>query len=154
MPARRVYSSRSAGDALGARTPSWRASQGSGAAASCSPRARARSSRAAASSRATAGAPAGVRCAQVTSCPASRGRSSCSRRWCSTLEMDLARSIGAAVGDFQVLAERLAESRMLVGEPAAVGLDKHPAERRVGGSLVGAGLPEKACLARTWSVPA
>ena len=44
MPARRVYSSRSAGDAPGARTPSWRASQGSGLAARRSPRARARSS--------------------------------------------------------------------------------------------------------------
>jgi hypothetical protein len=51
------------------------------------------------------------------------------------------------VGDFQVLAERLAESRMLVGEPAAVGFDKHPAERCVGDSLVGAGLPEEARLA-------
>ena len=51
------------------------------------------------------------------------------------------------VGGFQVLAERLAESRMLVGEPAAVGLDEHPAERCVGGSLVGAGLPEEAFLA-------
>jgi hypothetical protein len=50
------------------------------------------------------------------------------------------------VGDFQVLAERLAESRMLVGESAAVGLDKHPAKRCVGGSLVGAGLPEEAFL--------
>ena len=51
------------------------------------------------------------------------------------------------VGDFQVLAERLADSRMLVGEPAAVGLDEHPAERCVGGSLVGAGLPQEARLA-------
>ena len=51
------------------------------------------------------------------------------------------------VGDFQVLAERLAEGRVLVGEPAAVGLDEHPAERCVGGRLVGAGLPEEACLA-------
>jgi len=44
------------------------------------------------------------------------------------------------VGDFQVLAERLAESRLLVGEPAAAGLHEHPAERCVGGSLVGAGI--------------
>ena len=58
------------------------------------------------------------------------------------------------VGDFQVLVERLAESRMLVGEPAAVGLDEHPAKRCVGGSLVGAGLPEQACLACNGSVPA
>lgn len=33
------------------------------------------------------------------------------------------------IGDFQVPAERLAESRMLVGEPAAASLDEHPAER-------------------------
>ena len=69
MPARRVYSSRSAGDAPGARTPRWRASQGSGLAAMRSPRARARSSRAAASSWATGGALAGVRCAQVDVVP-------------------------------------------------------------------------------------
>ena len=69
MPARRVYSARRAGDAAGARTPRWRASQGSGLAARCSPRARARSSSAAASSWATAGALAGVRWAQVTSVP-------------------------------------------------------------------------------------
>jgi hypothetical protein len=36
---------------------------------------------------------------------------------------------------------------MLVGEPAAAGLDEHPAERCMGGSLVGAGLPEDAFLA-------
>jgi hypothetical protein len=30
------------------------------------------------------------------------------------------------VGDFQVHAERLADSHMLVGEPAAVSLDEHP----------------------------
>ena len=49
MPARRMYSSCSAGDAPEARTPSCRASQGWGLAA--------------ASSAATAGAPEGVRCA-------------------------------------------------------------------------------------------
>jgi hypothetical protein len=49
------------------------------------------------------------------------------------------------VGDFQVLAERLAECRLLVREPAAVGLDEHSAERRVGRRLVWAGLPEEAC---------
>src|SRR5690242_11631962 len=54
------------------------------------------------------------------------------------------------VGHFQVLIERLANSRMPVGEPAAVGLDKHPAERCVGGGLVGAGLPEEAPFAGDW----
>ena len=36
------------------------------------------------------------------------------------------------VGDFQVLVQRLADSRMPVGEPAAVGFGQHPAERYVG----------------------
>src|SRR5690349_16593848 len=39
------------------------------------------------------------------------------------------------VGDLQVLVERLAESRLPVGEPAAVGLGEQPSERRVGGGL-------------------
>jgi hypothetical protein len=36
---------------------------------------------------------------------------------------------------------------MLVGEQAAASLDEHPAERCVGGGLIGAGLPEEAFLA-------
>jgi hypothetical protein len=51
------------------------------------------------------------------------------------------------VCDFQELVERLAGSRMTVGEPAAVGLDEQQAERCVGGGLVGAGPPEEAFLA-------
>jgi hypothetical protein len=51
------------------------------------------------------------------------------------------------VGDLQVLVERLAESRLPVGEPAAVGLGEQPSERRVGCGLVGAGLPQQAFLA-------
>ena len=51
------------------------------------------------------------------------------------------------VGHFQVLAERLAYSRMPVGEPAAVGLGQQPAKRYMGGGLVGTGLPEEALLA-------
>ena len=51
------------------------------------------------------------------------------------------------VGDFQVLVQRLADSRMPVGEPAAVGLGEQPSERRVGCGLVGAGLPQQAFLA-------
>ena len=50
-------------------------------------------------------------------------------------------------GDFQVLVERLAKSRMPIREPAAVGLGEQPAERCVGGGLVEAGLPEEAFLA-------
>jgi hypothetical protein len=46
------------------------------------------------------------------------------------------------VGHFEVLVERLADSRMPVGEPAAVGLGQQPTERHMGGGLVGAGLPE------------
>src|SRR6185312_12475053 len=51
------------------------------------------------------------------------------------------------VGDFEVLVESLAEGGLPVGEPAAVGLSEQPAERCVGGGLVGAGLPEQAFLA-------
>jgi hypothetical protein len=46
------------------------------------------------------------------------------------------------VGNFEVLAEGLAESGLPVGEPAAVGLSKQPAERRGRGGLVGTGLPD------------
>jgi hypothetical protein len=51
------------------------------------------------------------------------------------------------VGDFQVLVERLAKSRMPIREPAAVGLEEQPTERCVGGGLVEAGLPEETFLA-------
>ena len=54
------------------------------------------------------------------------------------------------VGDLQVLVERLADSRMPVGEPPAVGLGQQPTERHMGGGLVGAGLPEQAFLAGDW----
>ena len=85
------------GEAPGARTPRWRASHGSGLAASWSPSARARASSPAASSWATAGALAGVRWAHVTSWPEYPGRGMRCRRPCRTLAMDRAPSIGAAV---------------------------------------------------------
>jgi hypothetical protein len=46
------------------------------------------------------------------------------------------------VGDFEVLAEGLAEGDPPVGEVVAVGLGEQLAERRGGGRLVGAGLLE------------
>jgi hypothetical protein len=51
------------------------------------------------------------------------------------------------VGDLEILVEGLAEDGLPVGEPAVVGLGEQPAERCVGGGLVGAGLPEQAFLA-------
>ena len=52
------------------------------------------------------------------------------------------------VGDFQVLAEGLAEGCFPVGEAIAIGLGEQSAERRGGGGLVGAGLLEAPRLAR------
>jgi hypothetical protein len=52
------------------------------------------------------------------------------------------------VGDFQVLAEGLAEGRLPVGEAIAVGLGEQSAERRGGRGLVGAGLLKTPRLAR------
>jgi len=51
------------------------------------------------------------------------------------------------VGDFQVLVQRLADSRMPVGEPAAVGFGEQPTERYLRRGLVGTRLPEQAFLA-------
>ena len=58
------------------------------------------------------------------------------------------------VGHFQVLVERLADSGMPVGEPAAVGLSQQPAERHVGGGLVGQVCLSSRALPVTGSVPA
>ena len=51
------------------------------------------------------------------------------------------------VGDFQILVESLADSRVPVGEPAAVSFGQQAAERYMGGGLIRAGLPEEALLA-------
>ena len=58
------------------------------------------------------------------------------------------------VGDFEVLAEGLAEVALPVGEPAAVGLSEQPAERCMGGGLAGQVCLSKRSLPVTGSVPA